>query len=102
VLLWFVAIALRSIAVETGYPKVVLFAGSTLAHGNNVIKLDLIVLEELTASLTLIIVPANHTEHNSPRNMATNSAEFLSFRKRLVDEEHWAHMPKDTAALLYV
>ena len=66
------------------------------------IEFNFVVLQNLAASLTLIVISANDPEHHRSRYMTTNPAEFLSLGKRLVYEEHRTHMPKNTAALFNV
>jgi hypothetical protein len=59
-----VLVALGSVAVEAGNRDVVFLAAAALGNGNDVVKLDFVVLQYPAAGLALVVVTANDTQHH--------------------------------------
>jgi len=66
------------------------------------IELDLIVSQRLATHLALVIVSTNDAQHDRPRNVPANAAEFLRLRKGFVHEEHGAIVTKDRTCLVII
>lgn len=64
------------------------------------VKLNLVIAQDLRADLALIVVSPSDAHHYRSRDVPRNSAPLFRLGERLVHEENRAQVPKDGAGFL--